>query len=252
MALAKEPSKCIWCTELRQGTLEHIIPESLGCPKWFVLPDGICQSCNNRNGTLDNALLKPFELLTVMTGTVRKGGRSPTVASHSSFASRTENGRPELFFNREKFSVNPPMNRNLGPTSKNDPIEEFTVKEFENGKVQFALKHRMDFTREAVRALFKIALQTIAYVAGPDIALDDKFDPIRNFVLNDLGNYKALHGLGHAETAIKIVGDGTELVSFSILGYWFICDFDPEFRNGRNLDAIGRLQNKQLIVLPHR
>jgi hypothetical protein len=252
MNLTAITSRCIWCTEQRQGTLEHIIPTSLGCPEWFVLTEGVCQKCNNKNGKLDHALLKPFELMTVFQGMPRKGGKAPTVDSHSSFASGYENGGPAFFFNRGKLPVKTPMGKALGPTSKRDVIEEFKITNLGDGTAEISLRQRLEFGREAVRGLFKIAFETLAFAAGTELVLDPKFDPIRSFVIDDLGSYHALMQTtaGNGDAHIKIVGDGTGLVSVDVFDQRFICDFHPTFRNGLNLMAIARLQDKWLAKLP--
>jgi len=40
----------------------------LGCPPELELRDTTCADCNNRLGTIDQALLKSFEAISVMYG----------------------------------------------------------------------------------------------------------------------------------------------------------------------------------------
>lgn len=66
---------CIWCKRpVRKTNIEHILPESLGCPPQFVLQGCVCMSCNNSLGHVDQALLKQFEIVAFMHGVPRKGG----------------------------------------------------------------------------------------------------------------------------------------------------------------------------------
>jgi hypothetical protein len=67
---------CIWCGKSSAESLEHIIPESLDCPSWFVLERGVCEECNSAFGTLDAALLKPFELQTFIQNIPRQEGEA--------------------------------------------------------------------------------------------------------------------------------------------------------------------------------
>jgi len=41
---------CIWCkSEHTDRSVEHIVPESLGCPRELVLRNGeVCDVCNSR------------------------------------------------------------------------------------------------------------------------------------------------------------------------------------------------------------
>ena len=67
---------CIWClNEFECLSTEHGIPEALGCPEDLVLRNVMCVNCNNALGTVDQALLKQFEVVTVVYGVPRKGGR---------------------------------------------------------------------------------------------------------------------------------------------------------------------------------
>ncbi|PHR02538.1 MAG: hypothetical protein COB31_06315 [Erythrobacter sp.] len=60
---------CIWClNDFPKLSLEHGIPEALGCPPDLELRDTTCAECNNRLGTIDQALLKSFEAISVMYG----------------------------------------------------------------------------------------------------------------------------------------------------------------------------------------
>lgn len=63
---------CIWClNDFPKLSLEHGIPEALSCPPDLELRDTTCAGCNNRLGTIDQALLKSFEAI----------GLSPAVSS---------------------------------------------------------------------------------------------------------------------------------------------------------------------------
>ena len=91
---------CIWCLgDFPKLSREHAIPESLGCPDDLVLTNVACARCNNALATLDQALLKQFEPITVMYGVPRKGGRPPTIDGWRAIASRHRADGPHMFLN---------------------------------------------------------------------------------------------------------------------------------------------------------
>ena len=91
---------CIWCLDdFAKLSLEHGIPEALGCPPDLELRDTTCAGCNNRLGTIDQALLKPFEAISVMYGVPRKKGRPPTIDSWRAISSKHQADGPHIFVN---------------------------------------------------------------------------------------------------------------------------------------------------------
>jgi hypothetical protein len=251
--ISSNTEKCIWCGTRNDYSIEHIIPEALGCPDWFVLHEGVCTGCNSAHGTLDNALLKPFEPITFLLNIPRKENRSPTITSHSTFAGYHDESGPHLFFNRENYRVELPNGKKLGPTSKPDVVQDFSSELTAEKRLIVSFTYRMDLGRNAVRALFKIALESIAFCAGLDIVRQSQFDPIRDFVLRNTGNFRSLL-IGHSiwdQSVADIGDDGTGVVEIGILGHRFVCDFDPNFRNGENLIACGRMKNQWYANLPN-
>jgi hypothetical protein len=246
--------RCIWCGKPDARSLEHILPESLGCPKGFVLATGVCVECNSKFGTLDSALLRPFELLTVQKGIPRKGGRKPTINRYSTIASDYDENGPTFFINRGNRSIEIPTGKRLGATSRKDDIVDFSVMRLPNGQDQISFKQKLLFDRVAVRCLFKIALESIAFYEGLEAAEHPAFDHIRRFVCDDEGSLKALlmeggsfdayMGRRHSKAGCHPV------VPFTILGVGFVCDFDPNFKNGDTMRAVALLTGESAIVLP--
>jgi hypothetical protein len=204
---------------------------------------------------LDRALLKPFELLTVVKGIPRKKGRPPTVDGFSTVASRWAAAGPEIYMNREKFSVASPAGKRLGPTSKADAFQDFAHEPQPDGQVKISFKQRLRFDRNAVRGLFKTALESVAYFHGVEFVLDDQFDPIRSFVRHDRGDFSALlleGGPFNSYFAPPQSKDGRPLVvGMTILSVGFICDLDPEFRNGLDLEREIAKQGLGYFRLPN-
>ena len=153
---AKDAARCIWCGISPANSIEHILPEALGCPEGFILSEGVCRICNSKNGKLDRALLKPFEITTVVKGILRKRGKQPTIDGFSTVASGHDENGPILYFNREKFAVDTPLGKKLGPTSKLDEIENVEWNHLGDGKVNIKIRQKLFFDRMAVRGLFTI------------------------------------------------------------------------------------------------
>jgi hypothetical protein len=245
---------CIWCQDSDDFTLEHILPDALGCPTDLTLDKCVCRECNRTNGKLDRALLKPFELMTVMKGIPRKKGRRPKIDGHSTFASGYDENGPALFFNRERFPVDTPLGKRLGPTSSIDVIERFDVNDLGDGTAEIKIKQRLVFDRSAVRGLFKIALELIAFHEGSAVVQAPQFDHVRRYVRYDEGKLYALLTPGgpfdHYMPNRFSDETGGIVVPMTIHEIGFICDFSPDFRNGRNLAAAGMLMNTSSTKIP--
>jgi hypothetical protein len=259
LQVSKAVDVCMWCDIGGPSNDEHIIPEALGCPTWFVLKNGVCTDCNSANGTIDNALLKALEPLTFILGVPRKRGRPPSIANHSSFAAYHDETGPHLFFNRGTDPVELPTGKKLGPTSKRDVLQNLTAVSLAEKRTRLSFDYLIVLERNAVRALFKIALEAIAFQVGLEFARGAQFDPIRDFVRKNKGDFQALQVVEDYGPIVEdgihlgaeLRNDGTGLVSIRVLGLKFICDFDPKFRNGANTIACGTLSNQRYITLPN-
>ena len=107
------------------------------------------------------------------------------------------------------------------------------------------MRQRLLFDRKAVRGLFKIALETIAYHEGIECAIQSQFDHVRKFVKDDVGNLAAVMlpgGPFDNHFTNRFTNDrGETMVPMTILAIGFICDFDTDLKNGRNIAAIAAL-----------
>ena len=185
--------------------------------------------------------------MTVLSGIRRKGGKRPTVDGLATMSSGYDENGPAFYINREKFAVKTPNGKVLAPTSKLDEIDKLEIAHLEDGKVNLTIRQRLLFDRKAVRGLFKIALETIAYHEGLEYVADSKFDHIRKFVMDDEGNLAAVmlyggpfnHHISNRFTNER--GDVT--VPITILQLGFICDFAANFKNGQNIIAVSTLHN---------
>lgn len=249
------PSQCIWCESTPADSWEHIIPEALGCPPALILSSGVCRACNHANGRLDRALLKPFELMTVVRGIPRKKGKRPSIDGYSTISSDYRNSGLKLYINREKYAIDTPSGKKLGPTSAIDHFHDVTLEKLPGGRAKLEIKQRLQFDRKAVRGLFKIALESIALHQGAEAALDAAFDGVRRYVRYDEGNYSAVMTIGDPYDAYLSnpwSKDGRPpIIGMSILKVGFLCDFDPEFAGGMELMAAASQMGEGSFRLPN-
>ncbi len=248
---------CIWCDKKNTGSVEHILPESLGCPSEFILRKGVCQKCNNGFSRLDRALLTPFEIITFIKQIPRKRGKLPTVDGFRTFSSGYDTDGPIMFMNREKHSITMPGGQTLKGTTKLDPIKNAKWEWQLDGQVKSSFQQELRFDRKAVRCLFKIALESIAYFEGLETARDKRFDDVRHFVMKGGGNFRAVlmpdkNDQYQSYFGPRFVQAGQkDCIGMTILGVGFVCDFDPKFEGGTAVVRESKKQNICAQVIPN-
>lgn len=249
---------CIWCAKQPGRSLEHIVPDALGCPPEFVLTQGVCADCNHRNGKLDRALLTPFEIQTVINGVPRKGGRKPTVDGFRSFSSGYDANGLTIFMNRERHPVQLPNGKWLQGTYSDDPIFDASIEPQPDGTARVKFSYQMRFDRKSVRCLFKICVESIAFFEGFEAARDPIFNPIKHFVLEGGGNYKAAmqpSSNSPHELYITPMFSEKELhrsCHISLHGVDILCDFHPKFLNGKQfVEDVKTASSAAVQVIPN-
>ncbi len=163
------PRVCIYChsSEGDFGPEEHVIPESLGGDA-MVIRGCVCAACNNRLSSLDKALLdfEPLSMLRALFGPMTKKGKFPKARLRDIDIERTAPRHVRI------------TRKSGGPTPP--PVEQ------EDGTVRFSVTGTGTKPADPVllgRALYKIALGLVAHDAGPEAALDPRYDAARAFVL---------------------------------------------------------------------
>ena len=113
-------TNCIWCTKANQDLAEeHIIPDALGCPSDLVLRKGkVCQSCNNRLGHLDRAVVDEFDMVAFHENIPRKGGKAPAIHSRGNVVATRCSTGSVMTFNMEKHSVKAHCGTTVGAYGK--------------------------------------------------------------------------------------------------------------------------------------
>jgi hypothetical protein len=167
---------CLYCKRADGPftSREHPIPESLGNQGHggkpaIVLPRGVvCDKCNNEVlSGLDSKLIDfmPISLMRTLYGVVSKSGKLP----------ETKLGNAKL----RMFAPGHVVFESSSPKAWIDRGGgKFDLKLLSNRKA--TPKQRRDVTR----ALFKMTLGCM-YIDQPDVALSERFDPVRRMILGE-------------------------------------------------------------------
>lgn len=178
-------SKCIWCKVEHSTTdIEHIIPESLGCPERFILSNGeVCKQCNNSLAALDQAILNDLDFFAFVNGIPRKGKRPPQISCRGNVVAYRKDYENIIFFNLSKTEKVVTDGIIVSPFRK---TERNIWANFGGDEVSFTLNIGRD--PKFVRGILKIAFNSVVYFLGSETFLRGEYDSIRNFVKQGKGN----------------------------------------------------------------
>lgn len=233
---------CIWCgSEEFQPSLEHILPEALACPPGFVLTDCVCRRCNNGLAHIDQALLKQFELMTFIKGVRRKKGKPPTVESWPSLRGRHGDKGTELMINAGPGRVDA-WGKSLLPANNSHGIADARMDvDGHVAKVTFTQAFGDD--PKFIRALYKVALSSLAHWLGPSYARSRNLEGVRKFVLTGEGSFGVILFPSQEVTGHKFPPPFSDKMNavlgmaFTIFGIEFIVDFLPDQKAMRRLHS---------------
>lgn len=176
-------SNCIWCLlPALGGHEEHIIPEVLGCPDGFILPGTVvCKGCNNGLAHLDTAVADEFDFLTFMAGIPRKKGKPPIISSRGNVHATVESTGPVYTFNMGSHAEVAHDGKTVSPFRGTERhIRATFQKDGPWGRVSFPVPFGQG--KKFVHGLHKIALSSLTYFLGPDVARSEQFNAVRQFV----------------------------------------------------------------------
>ena len=175
-------NKCIYClTEDNSFTSqEHVYPESLGNDQIILPPGHVCDECNNeRLSILDNELVESDIISYLRFQFVQynpKTGEFPKVKYQNATMEKTH-----------------PRKIVIKATDIRSKKQFFhDKKEGDKVHINFQSKGRKKFDHQQLgRALYKIALGIVCWQHGSEKALDEKYNPARDFILGkrDFQNY---------------------------------------------------------------
>ena len=211
---------CIYCLGKTApfNSEEHIIPEALGNEE-LILPKGyVCDKCNNGVlSRLDNFLLdfEPISFLRVIYSPYTKAGKLPK-ASY------------------QNISIKKSHPRNIVFTAKDKSGWVKNLKEMDDGQISFSIniKGKKFDPKMIGRALYKIALGTVAYDQGFEVACDPKFDMARAFIIKgeDFPSNLLILSNGKPKPEVTVrhqeLLDGTPFL-IDIFGILFLSNLQP-------------------------
>ncbi len=162
--------QCIYCLSTGNSfsSEEHIFPESLGNEEMLLLKGFVCDECNNGVlSGLDEYLInfEPIALLRVYFVPYDKKGKLPKANFQNMIMEKTHP-------------------RHLKFTAKDKTGRMREKKDLGDGWVSWQLKTRgkRPDMKKLGRALYKIALGTMALDHGSAKVLDSRYDLARNFI----------------------------------------------------------------------
>ena len=181
--------KCIWCLRSNSDTaIEHIIPEALGCPENFIFNDGtVCQSCNNKLGHLDRAVIQDFDIVAFEYGIKRKGNKPPLVTSRGNFTAGYSPKEKYYVINMDKKAVTDPLGYTVVPYNGGERHIKAKLT-LNSGMANVNFDVEFAKSKKFRRGIYKIALSSLAYFLGRDITLDNTFNDVRSFVNKGKGD----------------------------------------------------------------
>jgi hypothetical protein len=237
---------CIWCLKNGRSSVEHIIPEVLGCPPGFVLKRGeVCKDCNsNTLSQLDTALGESFDILRVLNRVPGKRKKSPKVTGRTNLRGHaSRKGHIVLQLNMENNSVDSDIFGAIPPPggSYRDVHGTFT----REGQIcRSTLTAKIGGHPDFSRALHKIALEWFVKLTSWDNVLDERFNVVREYVLNNLGSREVLmfapESWSYRHEFPSIIWndkDGSPIIQFILCGFPFLISLD---RDNQSIEAIKR------------
>lgn len=183
-----ENMQCIWCKRSdRERSVEHIIPEPLGCPPDFVLKKGeVCQECNNHLAHLDQAVIDDLDFLPYFHEVPRKRGRPPEIRSRGNVIGTYQSGSQETFFNMDPHPFTTHLGDRLGAYGRSERNVNATLEEVgDMAKISFGTEFGKN--PKFARGIVKIAFSSLAWFLGAEKLADEAFNPVRRFVTKGTG-----------------------------------------------------------------
>ncbi len=183
---------CIWCKSVDPNpSIEHVIPEALGCPPGLELRDGqVCTRCNNALGHVDQAVVNDFDFMLFINAVPRKGGKPPVITGRGNVCAWHDAEGGQIRFNMESSPV-AVANRRLSPfRSRTRDIKVATESVGSEGRFHF--QTQLASSPKFARGLYKIALSLVAFFWGEETALLTRFDWIRKYVTRGDGESRII------------------------------------------------------------
>lgn len=245
--------RCIWCSkETFVEPVEHIIPDSLGCPDDLVFRNGeVCRKCNDRNAPLDQAISAEFDIARLMANVPNKRGKPPQIATRPNAEGGYRNGECYINVNMDRTDTVRGCGRNLKPFAKRSNDLEMSMERTSTTYTKVKIRQNgVCNSKECVRALHKIAFSVFAHKFGVDEALAERFNAVREYVRRGRGERTVLLAAASDRFDYRnfaCASDGsmfpTDVVAFQLACLGFVVDLSP---NQDSLQALKEMHTKLL------
>lgn len=201
--------KCIFClSETYREPIEHIAPEGLvghqpfqvtygsiiaEPRKYLVLDnDEVCRRCNNKLGKLDENLQNQLGFLRTYWNPVgTKSGKATTAQRPGMFAERRSDG-PHIHVNAENYDVRTLDGVHIQPAGTHEMAVRVKDFKIEGTLARVTIEQPVRMNKRFVRALHKIGFELLCLQNGAEFVLDQKYDPLREYILHGRGNREIL------------------------------------------------------------
>ena len=193
----------------------------------------VCRACNNGLAHVDQAVSEDFDVLAFISGVSQKKGRPSEIRSRGNMIGTKGPLGNEISINMGRYPILTHDGTRLGAFGRSDRnIQAIFERDGKIGKVSFSTTFGQK--PKFVRGIVKIALSSLAYFLGAEIALSADFDPVRSFVLEGKGNRPILL-LASTDTAYRNQAwppyrseTGYYAVTFRLAALEFCVDLSPE------------------------
>ena len=227
---------CIYCKKAHKlPSIEHVIPESIGCPSDAILQNGqVCEKCNKLLGKkLDLHVKDAFDILAFEYNIKRKKGKSAIISSRGNLRAEYAKGKANIYINNSNAPIVDNGGQRLPAYNKSNP-RHIDAKFSRNGN-EISLNFSVIFgdSPKFIRGIFKIALAAFALEKGSAFALDSQYDDLRKYINEGFPIYQCIC-IKEKNSPIQNSilhfweKDGLFLVPIRLFGIDFLCDISPK------------------------
>lgn len=195
--------------------------------------DVVCKRYNNKLSKLDLAVCDEFDLYAFFSGVPRRGGKTPQILNRGNLIATIEPSGPRVSINMDPDPSPSHMKQQLGPYGGS--LRNVKAKIAISGEIA-SISAQVPFGqgKNFVRGLLKMAFSCFTYHLGPEVALSNSFDPVREFVLHSKGTRRVLAAKGDDSQFLLasyppwIGRDGKYCVEYRIATLHFLVDLSPD------------------------
>jgi hypothetical protein len=219
-------------SEITALSVEHLLPDALGCPNELAIENIVCRKCNNNLGFVDRGLISDLEVFAFFAGVRRKGGRPPAIRSLAGIAGGIAKDGPELYINAGPGAIETPYGK-IKPSTKSTGLYDVIVDSDRISSSQLNIKFKFDIgkNRNFVRGAYKVGFGFFGFLVGFEECFKPRFDQIRKFVVSGVGSFRLIVRQSEIiDSAIhsKLIRYDNECVhlDFALFGLQFTLDLD--------------------------